>query len=172
MNSQPCTAGVPNADTATLVYTPTAGYSGPDSFTYRVLDATGASAPATVSITVLTAPPSNPSHVGDLERAASSTGKTWTARVTIRIHNAAESVVAGAVVTGFWSDGASGIVSCTTTSSGACTVQKTKLSKSSIASVTFTVTSVTLAGSTYTPSANHDPDGDSTGTTIVVLRPI
>jgi hypothetical protein len=38
--------------------------------------------------------------------------------------------------------------------------------------VTFTVTSVTLAGSTYTPTANHDPDGDSTGTMITVIRPV
>jgi subtilisin len=168
----PCVAGSPNADTATVVYTPAVGYAGPDSFTYRVLDATGASAPVTVSITVLAAPPPNPIHVGDLDRATFSSGKTWTARVTIRVHNAAETAVTGAVVTGSWSNGASGSVSCTTTSSGACTVQKTKLSKASIASVTFAVTSVTLAGSTYTPLANHDPDGDSSGTTIVVLRPI
>lgn len=169
---QPCVAGAPNADTATVVYTPTGGYSGSDSFTYRVLDATGASAPVTVSITVLAAPPPDPIHVGDLDRATSSSGKTWTARVTIRVHNAAHSAVAGAVVTGSWSNGASGTISCTTTSSGACTVQKNKLSKASIASVTFTVTSVTLAGSTYTPMANHDPDGDSTGTMITVNRPV
>ena len=35
-----------------LTYTPEAGYSGGDSFTYRVADATTSSAPATVSITV------------------------------------------------------------------------------------------------------------------------
>jgi hypothetical protein len=169
---QPCVAGPPNADTATVVYTPTGGYSGSDSFTYRVLDATGASAPVTVSITVLEARPPDPIHVGDLDRAASSSGKSWTARVTIRVHNAAHLAVGGAVVTGSWSNGASGAISCTTTSSGACTVQKNKLSKASIASVTFTVTSVTLAGSTYTPTANHDPDGDSTGTMITVIRPV
>jgi hypothetical protein len=37
--------------------------------------------------------------------------------------------------------------------------------------VTFTVTSVTRTGSTYTAAANHDPDGDSDGTAIVVFRP-
>jgi hypothetical protein len=46
----------------------------------------------------------------------------------------------------------------------------TKLAKT-IASATFTVTGVTLANSTYTPASNHDPDGDSNGTTIAVLRP-
>ncbi len=39
---------------------PTAGYSGPDSFTYRASDGTTPSAPATVSITVQPAPPTPP----------------------------------------------------------------------------------------------------------------
>jgi hypothetical protein len=166
-----CSAGVPNADAASVIYTPTAGYGGPDSFTYRVLDASGASAPVTVSITVLAPPPPNPIHVGDLDRSTAVAGKTWTARVTIRIHGADEGAVAGALVTGTWSNGASGTVTCTTTVSGACTVQKTKLSKATVASVTFTVTGVTLPGAAYTNAANHDPDGDSTGSTIVVFRP-
>jgi hypothetical protein len=33
------------------------------------------------------------------------------------------------------------------------------------------VTGVTKTGSTYVPGSNHDPDGDSSGTSIVVLRP-
>ena len=41
-----------NSDTASVLYTPTAAYVGPDSFTYRAFDATDFSAPATVSITV------------------------------------------------------------------------------------------------------------------------
>jgi hypothetical protein len=41
-----------------------------------------------------------------------------------------------------------------------------------VANVTFTVTLVTKAGATYVATANHDPDGDSSdGTTIVVTRP-
>ena len=170
--NQACVAGAPNADSATVVYTPSAGYSGPDAFTYRVADASGASAPATVSITVAPAPAPNPIHVGDLDPTASSSGKTWTARASIRIDNASHAAVAGAVVTGTWSNGASGTASCTTTSMGRCTVQKTKLAKSSVPSVTFTVSGVSLAGSTYVAASNHDPDGDSSGTSVVVLRPV
>jgi subtilisin len=171
---QPCASGSPNADTSTVVYTPTTGYSGPDSFTYRALDAAGSSAPVTVSITVAAAPPPpppNPIHVGDLDGSGNATGKSWTARVTIRIDTAADAAVSGAVVSGTWSGGASGTASCTTSSAGTCTVQKTKLAKASVASATFTIIGVTRAGSTYTPAANHDPDGDTTGTSIVVLRP-
>jgi uncharacterized repeat protein (TIGR02059 family) len=47
-----CTAGSPNTDTASVTFTPTAGYSGPDSFTYRVNDGTSDSAPATATLTV------------------------------------------------------------------------------------------------------------------------
>ena len=48
------------ATNGSLTYTPAAGYSGPDSFTYRASDGTTPSAPATVSITVQPAPPAPP----------------------------------------------------------------------------------------------------------------
>jgi hypothetical protein len=32
------------------------------------------------------------------------------------------------------------------------------------------VTAVSLSGYTYDPAANHDPDGDSNGSTITVAR--
>lgn len=51
-----CTAGSPNADTATVVYTPTGGYDGSDSFTFRVTDGGGLYATATISLTVNPAP--------------------------------------------------------------------------------------------------------------------
>jgi hypothetical protein len=39
-----------------------------------------------------------------------------------------------------------------------------------IASVTFTVTDVALAGDAYVAGANHDVDGSSDGTSITVMR--
>ncbi|EPD42980.1 hypothetical protein HMPREF9701_01231 [Delftia acidovorans CCUG 274B] len=44
--------GTATASGTSITYTPTAGYSGPDSFTYSATNATGTSSPATVSITV------------------------------------------------------------------------------------------------------------------------
>ncbi|WP_339929198.1 putative Ig domain-containing protein [uncultured Brevundimonas sp.] len=51
------TPGLPSQGTVSIsglsiTYTPTAGYSGPDSFTYTATNAGGTSAPATVSLTV------------------------------------------------------------------------------------------------------------------------
>jgi hypothetical protein len=40
-----------------------------------------------------------------------------------------------------------------------------------VTSVRFTVTSGSRSGWTYVEATNHDQDGDSTGTVIVVARP-
>jgi hypothetical protein len=47
-----CVAGTPDTDTASVTYTPGGGFSGADSFTYKVNDGTFDSNIATVSITV------------------------------------------------------------------------------------------------------------------------
>ncbi|MFC5345246.1 IPT/TIG domain-containing protein [Brevundimonas staleyi] len=49
--------GVATASGVTITYTPTAGYSGPDSFSYTATNGDGTSVPATVTITVSAAPP-------------------------------------------------------------------------------------------------------------------
>jgi hypothetical protein len=41
----------------------------------------------------------------------------------------------------------------------------------SVAQVRFTVTNIAATGYTYDASGNHDPDGDSNGTTITVRQP-
>ncbi|HUF95752.1 MAG TPA: S8 family serine peptidase [Acidimicrobiia bacterium] len=46
-----CTGGIPNSDTATVIYTPNANYNGSDLFTYRVSDGS-ATDDGTVTVTV------------------------------------------------------------------------------------------------------------------------
>jgi subtilisin family serine protease len=117
-----------------------------------------------------TAQPSTTLHVGDLDRSAMKSGMKWNATVSIMIHTASEAPLANATVSGRWSNGASGTASCVTNASGVCQVAKSGLG-SSVASVKFSVTNVTRSSFTYTAAANHDPDGDSTGTAIVVFKP-
>jgi protocatechuate 3,4-dioxygenase beta subunit len=111
--------------------------------------------------------PGDTHHVGDLDGSSvpGDPGR-WTATVTATVHDQDNNPVSGAVVSGAWSAGASGSGTCTTDASGQCSMSKSVRTTSG--SVTFTVSNVTLAGSTYTPASNHDPDGDSTGTVITI----
>ncbi|MEX1157387.1 MAG: hypothetical protein WEC79_00475, partial [Thermomicrobiales bacterium] len=107
-------------------------------------------------------------HVGDLDGSSTSLGSNWNATVTARVHDSNEGAVSNATVTGSWSTGGSS--ECVTSGDGICNVTSPNLRKR-IGSTTFTVTDVTHATLTYSPSANHDPDGDSDGTSITVSKP-
>ncbi len=109
-------------------------------------------------------------HVGDLDGASTNQGSTWTAIVTITIHDGAENPVSDATVSGAWSNGVSGTAQCITDSSGSCTVSQSGIGKRN-ASVTFTVDGVSHSTLTYQSADNHDPDGDSGGTSITVNKP-
>jgi PKD repeat protein len=129
----------------------------------RVTDGQGLQATVTHSATATTPR----SHVGDLDGATTGSGGSWTATVTATVHATGEALLANATVTGTWSLGGSS--SCTTNSVGECAVSKASIPNKTH-SVTFTVTGVTHATRTYNGVANHDPDGDGTGTAITVSR--
>jgi hypothetical protein len=118
----------------------------------------------------LEAPPTGDGsvHVGNLDGNRTSQGRTWTAIVTVLVHDALHGPVPGVTVTGTFSSGANGSRTCTTGSTGSCTIVKNKLRSGS---VTFTVGNATGSGLTYASAANHDIDGGTNGTTITVARP-
>jgi PKD repeat protein len=129
----------------------------------RVTDNQGLQGTVSHPVTV-TAPRS---HVGDLDGATTGSGGSWTATVTVVIHGSGEAVLANATVTGAWSIGGSS--SCTTNAAGQCAVSKASIPNKTH-TATFTVTGVTHATRPYDAAANHDPDGDSTGTAITLSR--
>lgn len=109
-------------------------------------------------------------HVGDLDGSRTSAkGGKWNPSVAVTIHAQGETPVAGATVTGAWSNGTTGSASCVTDASGTCSVTKSNVARNTI-SVTLTVTNVTHPSYDYAAGANHDPDTDSDGTTIVVPK--
>jgi Bacterial Ig-like domain (group 1)/Calcineurin-like phosphoesterase len=112
----------------------------------------------------------NTMHVGDLDGTSTGQSNRWTATITITVHDANHNPVANAMVSGTWSAGATGTGSCTTGSNGQCTVSKSGIRKGK-SSVTFAVNNVTRTNFTYASSGNHDPDGSSNGTRIVVRKP-
>ncbi|MFC1980932.1 Ig-like domain-containing protein [Chloroflexota bacterium] len=152
-----------NSD-GSFTYTPDAGFSGSDTFTYKTNDGmVNSNVAATVTITV-TATPSTTIHVADLD-GTSELGRRgrWNATVIITVQDAGDNLVAGATVKGVWSDGAKGSSSDVTDVDGQCSVTKTNI-KGSSTSVTFTITSVEQADYTYNSGDNHE-------TTIIVLKP-
>jgi serine protease AprX len=119
-------------------------------------------------------PPPTPSvHVGDLDRSAVRLNSTtWRARVTIRVHDAGETPVAGVLVTGQW--GTSASVSCTTQlSDGTAFCVVSRDLKKARASITFRVLGLSKGGYVYSSTDNHDEvdEDGSNGTTITVNRP-
>ena len=117
---------------------------------------------------MLAPPPAGALHVGDLDGQATSGNRTWAATATALVLDDAGAAFAGATVAGTWSTGAAS--ACTTAVDGVCSVTLGGI-KSRTTSVVFTVTSVSAPGRAYEPGANTDPDGDSTGTSIVVAAP-
>jgi hypothetical protein len=115
-------------------------------------------------------PPPASSHVGDLDRSSQSASKGfWRATVTITVHAGDHALINGAAVSGTWT-GSGGAASCMTGATGQCTVTISQI-HNSVKSQTFTVSGITSGSATYTAAANHDADGDSNGTTIVVRKP-
>lgn len=111
-------------------------------------------------------------HIGDLDGSSSWYWGTflWQATVTIEVHDAGHAVVANATVSGTWSGGYSGSGECTTGSNGRCSITSGTIRRAQ-SSTTFTVNNVTHSTLTYQPADNHDPDGDSDGTSISISKP-
>lgn len=110
-------------------------------------------------------------HVGNIDATTTrgSAGK-WNATVTITPHNATHTLVTGVVVTGAWSNGATGTGTCTTNSAGRCMISISNIASAST-NATFTVTSLSASGYLFSASGNHDEDGTSNGTAIVIRKP-
>ena len=108
-------------------------------------------------------------HVGDLDGSSQvRRNGSWRASVLIAVHDADDNPVGNATVTVSWSAGKKASSSCTTNGSGSCTVRSGTIPPDQT-SVTATVTGVTDS-LTYDSTVNHDPDGDSNGTFITVVR--
>ena len=73
-------------------------------------------------------------------------------------------------MTGTWSRATSGSSTCTTNAAGFCTVSTGTINVKKGAA-TFSIGSVSHAGYNYLPSANHDVDGGSSGSSISVSPP-
>ncbi|HEX5466005.1 MAG TPA: Ig-like domain-containing protein, partial [Candidatus Limnocylindrales bacterium] len=166
-----CSAGSPNTDTATVLYTPTAGYSGTDSFTFTVTDGGSlSSAPATISLTVTNTPPPNtaPSAVA----SSATTAQDTPVMLTLSGHDAESCELTFAIATAP-ADGSLGSLGGQPCSAGspntdAATVLYTpNAGYSGTDSFTFTVTdggSLTSPAATISLTVTASGGGGGSGT--------
>jgi hypothetical protein len=103
--------------------------------------------------------------VKDLDATKKISRNSWKATVKITVKDANGAAVSGAVVDGTFNTTA---MSCTTGRTGQCSVSATFTID--VTSTTYSVTNVTATGYTYDSSANSDPDGDSNGTTLTIVK--
>jgi PKD repeat protein len=137
--------------------------------TLTVTDDDGDTDSSSQSVTV-SEPSGDGVHVGDLDGTSTSQGSTWTAILTVLIHNGTEGPVDGATVSVDFSGGVSGSNTCITDATGTCQISVSGIRKRNGVE-TFTVTDVTSVSGGYIPGDNHDPEGDSAGTFISVVKP-
>jgi serine protease len=110
----------------------------------------------------------NTLHVADLDEDSYRLfWRFWGTTVTITVKDAGDSPVAGAIVSGVFSDGPT-LFQCTTDNSGECWVEGYQYW---LRCLTFTVVDVYHPALDYHPEENTDPEGDSDGSNIVTCRP-
>ena len=110
-------------------------------------------------------------HVGGIDGGKENNKSRWRANASFTIHDANHSPVSGAIVSYSWSSrDASGSDVCTTDGTGQCPSDWTPHLRKRNKSVTFTIDSV-ASSLQYQSAENHDPDSDSDGTTITIVKP-
>ena len=125
----------------------------------------------TPTATIPTSGGGNSIHIGDLDGIGTNVNrKNWSASVTVFVHDSTENPLSGVTVTGAWGSGVSGATTCTTDGSGSCVIVSSNINKNNT-TANFTVLDASASGFIYTSGSNHDPDGDSYGTSIVIAAP-
>jgi PKD repeat protein len=105
-------------------------------------------------------------HIGDLDAMTTGEKNSRSALVRIAVHTSKHTPLGTALVSASWSDGTP--ASCITDLSGYCTIGRQYSTSKPI--VSLSVIGVSKESYVYVPAANHDPNGDSNGTTIAISR--
>jgi serine protease AprX len=163
LNTDPTTGTLQGTVTDATTTTPIGGATvtivgGASTTGYNASTANGVAVTAgnttTQDFALTAAGPTGTIHVGALSSSTAVRKSSWSATVTITVHDSSHSPVANVTVTGAWS-GASfsgGTTTCITDGSGQCSVVTGNIKTSS--SVTYTVTDLTGTGYTYDAGAN------------------
>ena len=138
--------------------------------TAEVSDSEGLVSQEAILVNVTAVSSATSVSISDLDGATTQNGGgRWRAEVTVEVRDDEDTLIPGASVSGSWSSGVSAVGACTTETNGRCSINLAGLKKNN-ASVDFAVTGITT-GLNYEPANNSDPDSDSNGSLITILRP-
>jgi protocatechuate 3,4-dioxygenase beta subunit len=118
-------------------------------------------------------PGPTPMSVVDLDQVSSTNQTKWRTTVTISVLDATGLPVDGAAISGSWSYGKT--ANCTTDANGRCNLVSDEVDGAQVSTISFTVNNLTHPQPlvyAYAASYNSDPDGDSNGTVIAVVKPV
>ena len=113
--------------------------------------------------------PGATTHVGDLDSSTTAKGNTWTALITITVHDANHAPLAGATVSGSWSLGSAGLIVHDRQQRAVHGQQIGDVEARGVGDVHCERRHGSIKDG-YASSLNHDPDGDSNGTSVTVSR--
>jgi PKD repeat protein len=122
-----------------------------------VTDATGLSASAAVTVTVLA--PTSVVYVSGISMTKNVSNRRTSARATVTVRDAAGNLKPGVVVTGVWSGLTTGTSTGTTGSSGTVTLSSANVAASAVGTFTFTITGLSGTGLVYDASRNTVTSG-------------
>jgi subtilisin family serine protease len=107
-------------------------------------------------------------HVGDIDGSAKVAGKSgkWSASFTVLVHDENCKPLPDVTVKAEWDDGVSYSVSVVTDRKGKAKFQTEQTTSQFIS---FKIIELSRGGYTYDASANHDIDGDSDGTSLIII---
>jgi PKD repeat protein len=169
-----------NTSTFSKTYASTGSYN----VTLTVTD-NGSLSHSVTKTVIVTAAPTVTMHIAAATGGGIQSGSNWYAQISFGVVTNGNVAVSGATITGTFSptsgNGTGSVLSCVTNSSGVCTVnirsanvQRTPTS-GSVASLTFTITSVT-GSYTYVQADNSDTfdgsvDMTAGGNSITITKP-
>ena len=134
--------------------------------TYRAVLTVADDVGQTATVDSLIAVQAGSMHVGDLDGTSTPASKPSSIlSVSVLVHGADHQPVSSVTVTGLWSTGE--LSGCSTDGTGRCSMPA--VLRGNQAGITFTVLTVQHVVYVYR-GINHDPDGDSNGTTITFKK--
>jgi hypothetical protein len=108
--------------------------------------------------------------IGKLEGSATNEGNTWLAQAAVTVLDGGNQPVAGAVVSGKWSEGDSETTSCLTDETGACEMESDSIRKR-VSRAVLEITNLEHESLTYFPEFDQVDNPEDQPRVITISKP-